>query len=188
MTEAKLTAVIKNPRVTANRLSEFMREYDLTLEQAELMAQHPNADASLLHDLWNEYCEDATVATAIARRADKLSPALISDIADTIVENSEAWEEQEWEGVLDAFKDTIRTNFLTQYYDLLTFTFYETLGWDNEDDDEDYDGEDDYDDDDFASGSYHYDPETDTYFDDDGNEVDYVEAACAEAWDDAMEK
>lgn len=126
MTTSKLTATLKNPRITCTKLAELMHDYDLTTEQAELMAQHPNAKTDLLQELWDEFCEFPEVAAAIAGRGSRLNNYLLCDIEETITHNLEAWEEQDWEDVLDAFKDTIRTEFLTQYYDLLNYTFLET--------------------------------------------------------------
>lgn len=193
MTTGKLTGVIKNPNTTCTKLAELMHNYDLTIEQAELMAQHPRAETDLLQDLWNEFCEFPAVAAAIATRVGKLNNQLLEDIAETLTRNIEAWEEQEWENVMDAFKNTIRTEFLTQYYNLLDYTFLET---EEEDDDDYYDCnfmEDNYSEfengnDDYARGDYEYDSDTDSYYDEYENELDYVEGAIAEAWDDAMEE
>lgn len=126
MTNGRLNGVIKNPRTTSSKLAELLRKYDLTIEQATLMAQHPNAETDILQDLWDEFCECPDVASAIATRGNRLDNRLLCDIEETITHNLEAWEEQEWEGVLDAFKNTIRTEHLTQYYDLLNYTFLET--------------------------------------------------------------
>lgn len=135
MTTESLNRTLKNPRTTCTRIAELMREYNFTADQAVLAAQHPRAETELLQNLWDEFCEDPDVAATIARRGRLLNSRLLSDIAETLMRNLEAWEEQYWEYVMDAFRDTIRTEFLTQYYDLLHYTFLET----EDDDDEDFD-------------------------------------------------
>ena len=123
MTLERMTTILKNSQTSCSKLNELYEENDFTHEQLILLTQHPNTGNILLCKLWNDYSEDAKIATIIAGRGKKLNNNLLENIVETLTHNPHNWELEEWEAVMDAFRNTIRTEFLFHYYYLYDFTF-----------------------------------------------------------------
>ncbi|MBQ8298537.1 MAG: hypothetical protein IJX99_01465 [Clostridia bacterium] len=209
MNNAKLSAVIKNRRTTNGRLSEIYFSYpELPVESIAMMARHPRIEADLLDDILDNDGQCFEVALAVATRTNILTFTPLRKLACIIRDNTHNWSRDELERVFEEFKKNIPDgNEFAPYLNWRNLTLEQVCDALDDDDEDDacYDctgDEDDYDefwnddedgdsfdeDDDFARGDYEYDPDTDSYYDKDGNELDYVEGALADAWDDAMEK
>lgn len=143
MTTGRLTAVLKNPRTTSSKLTELREENELTHEQKIMFAKHPNIDSLELYYIWT-YNGNAELAAIIASRSEKLESYLLEQIVKDLKENPNNWEREEWEAIMSAFHNTIRSQSLTQYYYLLDFTYDDgpNHAWDF--DDWVYENENDY--------------------------------------------
>lgn len=202
----KLNAVIKNRRTTDRTLNViYYGNLDLPAESIAMIAKHPRIESTLLSWILTYDGHHFVVAHAVASRAELLPFTPLRELACMIRDNTHNWSREELEQIFEEFKKHIpEDNPFGPYYSWRNLSYDQVcvLCDDDDDDDDCYDctgDEDDYDEfwnddddycdnDDYARGDYEYDPDTDSYYDEDGNEVDYVEGALAEAWDDAMEK
>lgn len=202
----KLNATIKNPRTTDCKLNViYFSNPDLPADSIAMMAKHPRIEPALLSWILTNDGHHFNVAFAVATRTSMLTFTPLRELACMIRDNTHNWSREELEQIFEEFKKHIPADEpFGPYYNWRELSYDQVAVLcddDDEDDDDFYDctgDEDDYDefwndddddqDEDYARGDYEYDPVTDAYYDEEGNEVDYVEASLAEAWDDAMEK
>ena len=132
MATVRLNTIIKSTRTTSKRLIRLFNDsYTcsiMTPEQVVLVVAHPNATTELLDVITDtDFRRYPSVINQLTKRGDLLNETLISFIADILVANYYSWDEDDWYLVMQSFKELITEYELSNFEDLLTFTFAECI-------------------------------------------------------------